>query len=139
VEAVTTVDPKEGPFTADQAAAELDVTTSTIHRWLRDGVLPGRQVAPGAPWQIRLTDQLRHKLKAGTAPTGWLGLADAAKRLGLSKARVADLVKAGKLKAVRAMRSCTRSCSRRTRDSGTPRRRWPPRRSLAQNRRLTSP
>jgi hypothetical protein len=38
----TTVDPKEGPFTADQAAAELDVTTSTIHRWLRDGVLPGR-------------------------------------------------------------------------------------------------
>ena len=96
-------DPKEGPFTADEAAAELDVSASTLHRWLREGVLPGRQAAPGAPWRIHLTEELRHKLKTGTAPAGWLGLAEAATRLGLSKARVADLVKAGKLKATRTM------------------------------------
>jgi len=91
----------EGPFTADEAAGELDVDASTIHRWLRDGILPGRQAAPGAPWRIRLTEELRHRLKAGKAPAGWLGLAEAAQRLGLSKARVAQLVRAGKLKAVR--------------------------------------
>ena len=35
-------DPREGPFTADEAAVELGVTTSTVHRWLRDGLLPGK-------------------------------------------------------------------------------------------------
>ena len=33
-------DPFEGPFTADEAARELGVTMSTVHRWLREGVLP---------------------------------------------------------------------------------------------------
>lgn len=94
-------DPREGPFTADQAAAELGVCPSTIRRWLDEGILPGKQLAPGAPWQIVLTDQLRKKLTAGEAPFGWVGLTEAAKRLGLSKQRVAYLVKRGKLNAVR--------------------------------------
>ncbi|MFC1482497.1 recombinase family protein [Myxococcota bacterium] len=94
-------DPREGPFTADQAAAELGVCESTIHCWLRDGILPGSQLAPGAPWKIVLTDELRAKLTAGEAPAGWVGLTEAAKRLGLSKQRVAYLVKRGKLEAVR--------------------------------------
>lgn len=94
-------DPHDGPFTADQAAAELGVCASTIHCWLREGILPGHQLAPGAPWQIVLTDNLRQKLSAGEAPAGWVGLTDAAKRLGLSKQRVAYLVKRGKLEAVR--------------------------------------
>jgi len=33
-------DPFEGPFTADEAAREIGVTMSTVHRWLREGVLP---------------------------------------------------------------------------------------------------
>lgn len=32
-------DEREGPFTADKAAHELGVTASTIHHWLRQGVL----------------------------------------------------------------------------------------------------
>ena len=94
-------DAKEGPFTADQAAAELGVASETIHRWLREGILPGRQLAPGAPWQIVLTDELRTKLTGGDAPTGWVGLTEAAKQLGLSKQHVAYLVKRNKVKAVR--------------------------------------
>ena len=94
-------DPKEGPFTADEAAAELGVTYSTIHRWLRNGTLPGRQLAPGAPWRIILTDELRRKLKSGEAPEGWVGLTQASKELGLTKPQVAYLVKTGKLPAVR--------------------------------------
>jgi len=94
-------DPKEGPFTADQAATELGVASETVHRWLREGTLPGRQLAPGAPWQIVLTAELRKHLTGGAAPAGWVGLTEAAKQLGLSKQRVAYLVKRGKLTAVR--------------------------------------
>lgn len=94
-------DPKEGPFTADQAAAELGVASDTVHRWLREGILPGRQLAPGAPWKIVLTDELRQKLSGGQAPEGWRGLTEAAKYLGLSKQQVAYLVKRGKLPATR--------------------------------------
>lgn len=95
-------DPLEGPFTADEAARELGVTMSTVHRWLRDGVLAGEQVTSGAPWRIILTDEIRRRLNGGEAPEGWVGLTKAARRLGLSKSRVAYLVKTGKLNAVRA-------------------------------------
>lgn len=94
-------DPREGPFTADQAAAELGVASETIHRWLRDGILPGRQLAPGAPWRIVLTDELRKKLTGEEAPPGWAGLTEAARQLGVSKQQLAYLVKRGKLPAVR--------------------------------------
>jgi len=93
--------PKEGPFNADEAAAELGVCATTIHRWLREGVLPGRQLAPGAPWRIVLTDELREKLTGTAAPEGWVGLTEAARRLGMSKQQVDYMVKSGKLNAVR--------------------------------------
>ena len=38
---------------------ELGVSTATIRRWLRDGLLPGEQTTPHAPWRIRLTDEIR--------------------------------------------------------------------------------
>lgn len=103
--------PQEGPFTADEAAAQLGVTSSTIHRWLTNGVLPGKQLAPGAPWRIVLTDELRARLTRGAAPEGWMGLTDAARELGVSKSQVTYLVKTGKLPAVRvvvANRPCWR-------------------------------
>ncbi len=49
-QATSVRDPREGPFTADEAAAELGVCMSTIQRWLSDGILAGRQATPGAPW-----------------------------------------------------------------------------------------
>jgi len=95
-------DPREGPFTADEAAAELGVAMPTIHRWLREGILAGEQATPGAPWRIVLTEAVRRRLSGGEAPSGWVGLTEAADRLGLSKSHVAYLVKAGKLPAVHA-------------------------------------
>jgi hypothetical protein len=92
--------PGEGPFTADEAARELGVTMSTIHRWLRDGILAGEQLTPGAPWRILLTAEVRRRLSGGDAPEGWVGLSEAARRLGRSKSHVAYLVKTGKLGAV---------------------------------------
>jgi hypothetical protein len=42
-----------------QAAQILGIYPSTVHRWLNDGFLAGEQVTPSAPWQIRLTEELR--------------------------------------------------------------------------------
>ena len=95
--------PKEGPFTADEAAAELSVTESTIHRWLREGVLAGEQMAPGAPWRIVLTDEVRRKLAGGDAPEGWVSLGEAARRLGLSKSHVVYLIKTGRIEAMQTI------------------------------------
>ena len=44
-EKIVTTDPRQGPFNAEQAARELGVTMSTVHRWLRDGVLAGEQLS----------------------------------------------------------------------------------------------
>jgi hypothetical protein len=94
-------DPRHGPFNAEEAARELGVTMSTVHRWLRDGILAGEQLTPGAPWRIVLSEKVRERLNGGEAPQGWIGLTDAARRLGVSKSQVAYWVKSGKLAAVR--------------------------------------
>ncbi len=94
-------DPRHGPFNAEEAARELGVTMSTVHRWLRDGILAGEQLTPGAPWRIVLRDEVRERLNGGEAPQAWVGLTEAARRLGVSKSQVAYWVKSGKLAAVR--------------------------------------
>lgn len=104
-------DAREGPFTADEAARELGVGMHTVHRWLRDGVLAGTQLTAGAPWQIVLSDAVRKRLASGDAPSGWVGLSEASRRLGLGKSHVAYLVKTDKLPAVRTTvgkRTCWR-------------------------------
>jgi len=94
-------DPRHGPFNAEDAARELGVTMSTVHRWLRDGVLAGEQLTGGAPWRIVLTEEVRQRLNGAEAPEGWVGLTEAGRRLGVSKSQVAYWVKSGKLPAVR--------------------------------------
>lgn len=96
-------DEREGPFTADEAARELGVTASTIHHWLRQGVLAGEQVTPRAPWRIILNPETRRRLSGGDAPHGWVGLTEAARQLGVSKQLAAHWVKQGKLSAVRTV------------------------------------
>lgn len=93
--------PSEGPFTAEETAEQLGVTHQTVLTWLREGMLAGEQPTPGAPWRIVLSHEARARLTGGDAPSGWLTLTTAAKRLGLSKSHVAYLVKTGKLRAVR--------------------------------------
>jgi excisionase family DNA binding protein len=94
-------DAREGPFTADEAALELGVTASTVHHWLRQGLLAGEQLTSRAPWRIVLTDAVRRRVAHGDAPAGWIGLTEAARRLGVGKPLVAYWVKQGKLPAVR--------------------------------------
>ena len=85
--------------TIAKAADELDVSTATVHRWLREGFITGEQITPGAPWQIRLTDELRARIRE-QAPDGWLALTQAARALGVARQTVLHKVQRGELAAV---------------------------------------
>jgi DNA invertase Pin-like site-specific DNA recombinase len=81
------------------AAKELGIAPSTLLRWLNDGFVTGEQVTPGAPWRIRLTDELR-SMVINDAPDGWLALHHASRALGVSRQTVLHKVKRGELRAV---------------------------------------
>src|SRR4030095_2260044 len=51
-----------------KAAEILGVASSTLHRWLIAGIIVGEQFTPGAPWRIRMTDEVRARLVAEGAP-----------------------------------------------------------------------
>jgi DNA invertase Pin-like site-specific DNA recombinase len=82
-----------------EAARQLGVSTATIYRWLRDGFVTGEQLTPGAPWQVRVDQQLRDKVRP-QAPDGWLPLSQAAARLGLARQTVLNKVQRGELNAI---------------------------------------
>ena len=82
-----------------QISEALGVATSTIHRWLNDGIIAGEQLTPGAPWRIRLTDDLRSRV-AEEAPEGYLTTYQAMRQLGISRQAVWQRVKRGEIEAI---------------------------------------
>ena len=70
-----------------QAAQILGINTSTVHRWLNDGFIAGEQITPGAPWRIRITDELRARF-VEQAPADYLPMLEATMKLGLSRQTV---------------------------------------------------
>ena len=92
--------PPDGEMlTIKQLAVTLGVATSTIHRWLNDGIIAGEQLTPGAPWRIRLTDDLRARV-AEEAPEGYLTMYQAMRQLGVSRQTVWQRVKRGEIEAI---------------------------------------
>ena len=81
------------------AAEQLGVGVGTVYRWLADGFIAGEQDTPGAPWRIRLNDELRAKVSEH-APDGWLPLNQAADALGVARQTVLNKVQRGELAAV---------------------------------------
>jgi DNA invertase Pin-like site-specific DNA recombinase len=86
-----------------KAADELGVAASTIFRWLQAGFIRGEQDTPGAPWRIRVNDQLR-SLFVEDAPPGYVPIVDAMRILGVSRQTVLQRVKRGELQAVHVRR-----------------------------------
>jgi DNA invertase Pin-like site-specific DNA recombinase/uncharacterized protein YndB with AHSA1/START domain len=82
--------------TITRAAEILGVVPSTVHRWLAEGFIAGEQDTPGAPWRIRVNDELRARL-VEHAPPGWLTVPEAKKALGVSRQTVLQRVKRGEL------------------------------------------
>jgi hypothetical protein len=92
--------PPEGELaTITEAARILGVVPSTVHRWLADGFIAGEQPTPGAPWRIRVTDELCARF-VEQAPEGWLPMLEATMTLGVSRQTVLQRVKRGELRAV---------------------------------------
>lgn len=91
---------KEGELVTVQKAAEmLKLAPSTLHRWLADGFIAGEQITPGAPWRIRMTDELRSRF-VEQPPEGYVPILEATKLLGVSRQTVLQRVKRGELSAV---------------------------------------
>ncbi len=92
--------PPEGELVNVMEAAKiLGVVPGTVHRWLADGFIAGEQLTPGAPWRIRVTDDLRSRF-VEEAPPGWLPMLEATHALGVSRQTVLQRVKRGELQAV---------------------------------------
>jgi excisionase family DNA binding protein len=90
-------------LTIKKAAAALGVAPSTIHRLINDGIIAGEQITPGAPWRIRLTDDLKARFNA-EAGDGFLPMREAIRALGVSRQSLLQRVKRGELEAVHIMR-----------------------------------
>jgi hypothetical protein len=82
-----------------KAAKVLGVAASTLHRWLNAGFVAGEQLTPGAPWRIRITEDLRN-LFVDTAPPDYLPVVDAMRRLGVSRQTLWQRVKSGELETL---------------------------------------
>jgi len=96
--------PSDGRLlTIKQTADALGVAASTVHRWLNDGIIAGEQLTPGAPWRIRLTDDLRSRV-AEAAPEGYLTMYQTMRLLGVSRQTVWQRVKRGEIEAVHVKR-----------------------------------
>ena len=93
-------EPPSGELVSIRKAAQiLGMNTSSIHRWLAGGFIAGEQVTPGAPWQIRITDELRERI-VQQAPPEYLPMLETTLKLGVSRQTVLQRVKRGELKAV---------------------------------------
>jgi len=82
-----------------QAAKILGVAASTLHRWVNAGLVAGEQLTPGAPWRIRITEQLRN-LFVDHAPPDYVSVMEAKRRLGVSRQTIWQRVKRGELDAL---------------------------------------
>ncbi|MDP2701245.1 MAG: recombinase family protein, partial [Candidatus Rokubacteria bacterium] len=89
--------------TIKKAAAILGVAPSTLHRWLIAGIIVGEQLTPGAPWRIRITDELRARF-VEEAPPEYLPMLEARLRLGGSRQTVLQRVKRGELDTLHVRR-----------------------------------
>jgi hypothetical protein len=90
-------------LTVKKAAAALGVAPSTMHRLLNDGIIAGEQLTPGAPWRIRLTDDIKARFSQN-AGEDFLPMREAMRALGVSRQTVLQCVKRGELEAIHVMR-----------------------------------
>lgn len=102
-EAVTASDDDVDMVSVAEAEKLLGTSRATLYRWLAQGFIAGDQVAPGAPWRIRIDAAVRSRV-VPDVPDGWVGLDQAARTLGVARQTVIDRVRRGELNAVHVNR-----------------------------------
>ncbi len=90
-------------MTIEKAAQALEIAPSTLHRWLNAGFIAGEQITPGAPWRIRVNDELRLRF-VESPPEGYVKMFKAMNLLGVSRQTILQRAKRGELKAVHVYR-----------------------------------
>jgi len=90
-------------LTVEAAAHQLGIAASTLLRWLNDGFIGGDQVTPGAPWRIRMTEELK-ALIVPEVPPGYVAMPEAMRILGVSRQTIMQRVKRGELSVVHVSR-----------------------------------
>jgi uncharacterized protein YndB with AHSA1/START domain len=90
-------------LTIEKAAQELGVVPSTVHRWVNEGFIAAEQLTPGAPWRIRMNEEVRSRFVEQT-PEGYVSMIEATKILGVSRQTILQRVKRGELYAVHLCR-----------------------------------
>jgi DNA invertase Pin-like site-specific DNA recombinase len=98
-----TTHPEGELLTVEAAAKQLGLAASTLLRWLNDGFIGGDQVTPGAPWRIRMTQQLKDLIVA-EVPPGYVTMFQAMGILGVSRQTIMQRVKRGELSVVHVSR-----------------------------------
>jgi predicted DNA-binding transcriptional regulator AlpA len=92
-------EPAKDELVGVTAIAEfIGVDRATVFYWLREGFIPGEQTTAGAPWRVRITDQLRARFRQ-TPPVGYVALREAMGILGISRQAVWKRVKRGELES----------------------------------------
>lgn len=91
--------PAGEPISVRKAAEVFGLTPSTLLRWIEAGFIPAEQPTPGAPWQIRITDELLSRF-VEKAPPGFVPMIEATKLLWVTRQTVLQRVKRGELEAV---------------------------------------
>jgi len=91
--------PKGELVSVREAARILGVSAATLHRCVNDGFIAGEQLTLGAPWRIRMSEQLRARF-VEQPPEGYVPMLDAMRRLGVSRQTVLQRVKRGELEAI---------------------------------------
>ncbi|HEY5955384.1 MAG TPA: hypothetical protein VIV60_02475, partial [Polyangiaceae bacterium] len=86
-------EPVKGELVGVTAIAEfIGVDRAAVFYWLREGFIPGEQVTAGAPWRVRITDQLRSRFRQ-VPPAGYVALREAIDILGISRQAIWKRVK----------------------------------------------
>lgn len=92
-------EPVKGELVGVTSIAEfIGVDRATVFYWLREGFIPGEQTTPGAPWRVRITDQLRARFLQAP-PAGYVALREAMGILRISRQAVWKRVKRGELES----------------------------------------
>ena len=81
-----------------EASRQLEVSDSTLYRWIREGLIAAEPAIAGAPCRIRLTDALRQRF-CTEPPEGFVPAQTAARRLGVSRQRIWQRIRDGDLQA----------------------------------------
>lgn len=96
--------PPEGELLSVAAAAQrLGIAASTLLRWINDGFVAAEQVTPGAPWRIRMTQELEALIVA-ESPPGYGAMPEAMRLLGVSRQTIMQRVKRGELSVLHISR-----------------------------------